>query len=274
MPELPEVETIRRVIAPQICGAAISAVSLFSPAVIAHPQAEAFAAALKGQRITAVDRRGKYLIFRLQNGGRVLLHLRMTGCLLVTPSDWPCEKHTHVVFDLDNGRALRFSDLRRFGRFWYFEQAEEDAISGLSKLGVEPFDPALTGAYLAARLSKSRRCIKECLLDQTVVAGIGNIYADETLFRAGIRPQTPACALSEAQWALLAREIPQMIAFAIEKNAISAEDYLQTRGQDYRNTPFLQVYGHGKEPCPRCGQTLIKATVGGRGTVWCATCQR
>lgn len=274
MPELPEVETIKRVIEPQIRGRTITGVTVNRPEVVAHPAAEEFAALLTGQSISHMARRGKFLIVRLDNGGQMLLHLRMTGCLLIAPANLPQEKHTHVVFHLDNGRQLRFSDTRRFGRFWLLGQGEDDTYSGICRLGMEPFDKDFTPGYLIARWGKRRKTIKECLLEQTAVAGIGNIYSDEILFTAKIHPARPANTLTPREWERLAAVIPGRLSYFIEKNRITPEEYLETRGQDYRNTPFLQVYGHAGGPCPVCGNNLDRMIVGGRSSVYCPSCQK
>ncbi len=273
MPELPEVETIRRVIGPQICGLTVEEMAVRRPEVIAHPAAEECVRRLTGQSFHGLARRGKYLIFQFSGGDRLLLHLRMTGCLLLTPAEAPEEPHTHVVFRLSDGRELRFSDTRRFGRFWLLREGEEDTYSGAEKLGFEPSDPALCAEYLSGKWSRSRKAIKTCLLDQTVIAGIGNIYSDEILYAAGIHPACPANRLTEEEWERLAAEIPKQLSYFIEKNAITPEDYLETRGKDYRNTPYLQVYGHEGEPCPSCGTSLCRTVIGGRSSVFCPRCQ-
>lgn len=274
MPELPEVEAIKRVIEPQIQGLVIKTISVRRPEVIAHPSADEFCRDLTGRSIDKMERRGKFLIMRMDNGGRAILHLRMTGCLLFTPAGCPEEKHTHLVFELENGCELRFSDTRRFGRFWLVREDEEDTYSGIGKLGKEPFDPAFTGEYLRSRLEKRKKAVKECLLDQNITAGIGNIYSDEILFRAKIDPARPACSLTGKEWKRLAEIIPQCLSFFIEKNETTPEEYLETKGQDYRNTPFLQVYGHAGEPCPVCGEVLCRTVIGGRGSTYCPKCQK
>lgn len=167
MPELPEVETIKSIIEPQIQGLTIEKVTVSRPEVIAYPVASAFCNSLTGQTISQMERRGKFLI--------IALHLRMTGCLLVTPSDFPKEKHTHIVMALSDKKERRFSDTRRFGRFWLLKNGKADTYSGIDKLGIEPLSPALTAEYLNAHLGKRKKAIKECLLDQSGVAGIGNI---------------------------------------------------------------------------------------------------
>jgi len=273
MPELPEVETIRRILEPQIKGSVITAVTVNRPEVVAHPTADEFCNALVGQTVSAMTRRGKFLGIEWMSGDHTVLHLRMTGCLLVTPPDYSQEKHTHVIFHLNNGMELRFSDTRRFGRFWLIRRDEADTYSGIDKLGLEPFDSSLTDAYLQSRLGKRKKAIKECLLDQSVVAGIGNIYSDEILFAAKIYPARPANSLNETEWKRLAVLIPKQLQFFIEKNALTPEDYLKSKGQDYRNTPFLQAYGHADEPCPHCGNILQRTVIGGRSSVYCEKCQ-
>ena len=263
MPELPEIETIKHVIEPQITGLDIEKATVLRPEVIAHPAADEFCKAVTGQTVLAMERRGKYLIFHLTQKSRVILHLRMTGCLLVAPPGCPMERHTHVVLQFSNGMELRFSDTRRFGRFWLIPFGEEDTDSGIGKLGPEPFSAGCNAGYLQARLGKRKKAIKACLLDQSVVAGIGNIYSDEILFRANINPARPAGSLTAAEWQRLAAEIPQCLAYFIEKNRTTPEEYWQTKGQGYGNTPFLQVYGHGGEPCPHCGTALAHTVVGG-----------
>ena len=274
MPELPEVETIKRVIEPQIQGLMIENVMVKRPEVVAYPAADEFCGRLTGQTISHMTRRGKFLVIQLNSNDRMILHLRMTGCLLLTPADCPEEKHTHVVFRLSNGKELRFSDTRRFGRFWLLKKGEADTYSGIEKLGVEPLDKLFTAEYLKSLLGKRKKTVKACLLDQSVIAGIGNIYSDEILFTAGIYPARPANSLNMKEWERLAAAVPERISYFIEVNKISPEEYLETKGQDYRNTPFLQVYGREGKPCPKCGETLCRIVAGGRGSVYCPACQK
>ena len=221
-----------------------------------------------------MKRRGKFLIFRLESGERIIIHLRMTGCLLLAPADYPEEKHTHIVFLLNNGKELRFSDTRRFGRFWLLQKGEADIYSGIEKSGKDPLAPGFNAEYLSARLGKRKKSIKECLLEQGVIAGIGNIYSDEILFAARIYPARPANSLTGDEWKRLASVIPERLSFFVEKNEMTPEEYLETKGQDYRNTPFLQVYGHEGEPCPVCGEFLRRIVIGGRSSIFCPHCQK
>jgi len=274
MPELPEVETVRRVLEPQLRGRKISSLTVIRPIVLAHPEPEVFRRNIEGAEIETLDRRGKFLLFRLANGDTLTGHLRMTGQLLVMRSEEPVEKHTHVIFTLDNGCGLRFIDSRRFGRFWLIRNGETDTFSGIGRLGIEPFDERLTAAYLHERLGRRRVAVKECLLDQHVIAGIGNIYSDEILFAARIHPARKANLLSKRDWKTLAEIIPPLMSFFVEKNDISPEDYLTGKGQDYRNTPYLNVYGHEDDPCICCGTLLKRTVIGGRSSCFCPQCQK
>lgn len=274
MPELPEIETIKSVIEPQIKDLTIEKITVNRAEVIAQPSSDKFCEAVTGQNISSMARRGKFLIIFLKNKSRIILHLRMTGCLLLTPTDYPMEKHTHVIMKLSNGMELRFSDTRRFGRFWLIQSGEEDTYSGIGKLGLEPLSSECNAEYLQSKFGKQKRAIKKCLLDQSVIAGIGNIYSDEILFRARISPARLASSLMSEEWQHLAEIIPECLSYFIEKNRITPKDYLQTKGQDYRNTPFLQVYGHADEPCSNCGNTLYRTVIGGRSSVYCPACQK
>ena len=274
MPELPEVETIRAVLEPQLEGMGIKDVILRHPGVIAHPDAGLFRATAAGRRITGLGRRGKFLTMELGDGMRVIIHLRMTGCLLVTPPGFPEEKHTHVVIILSDGREIRFSDTRRFGRLWLIRNGEEDTYSGIMKLGPEPFSPEFSGSYLRKKLGRSSRSIKEGIMDQSVTAGIGNIYSDEILFHAGIHPARKCSSLTDDEWNTLAKTIPERLSFFIETNRITADEYLETGGKEYRNTPFIKIYGHEGKPCPICSTPLERRAIGGRSSTYCLVCQR
>ncbi len=274
MPELPEVETIKRVIEPQIKGAAITSVTINYPELIAYPEADDFCKAIAGQTISGMICRGKFPGIKFDSGDKIIFHLRMTGWVKVTPVDYPQEKHTHVTFHLNNGTELRYSDQRRFGKFWLIKNGEEDTYSGIGKLGLEPFDANLTGKYLQEWLGWRRKTIKECLLEQTVVAGIGNIYSDEILFNAKIQPTRLSSSLTMEEWERLAAAIPERMEYFIEKNKVTAEEYLKMGAHESRNTPFLQVYGHGYEPCPCCGSMLCRTVIGSRSSVFCSVCQK
>lgn len=273
MPELPEVETVRRVLLPHLKNREIERVAIYSAGVIAFPGAEEFTRSVTGARITDLKRRGKYLRFLLSDGGMMVLHLRMTGCLTLQPAQSEREKHTHVAIALNGGEELRYEDVRRFGKFWYIGAGMAD-VSGAENLGIEPFDAALTMQYLQDRGAKRAVTIKQFLLDQRVIAGIGNIYSDEILFSAGILPQRACGTLTASEWAKLAVTIPERLQYFIDTNAISFDEYNAGKGRDYRNTPYLQVYGRAGKPCRKCGATLEHLTIGGRSSIFCPHCQK
>lgn len=274
MPELAEVEMIRTVLEPQLCGRSVTRVAVLRPEVIAYPQPEQFARSICEAEIEKLCRRGKYLQIVLKNGCMAVIHLRMTGQLLAVPADYPVKKHTHVIFSLDDGRELRFIDMRRFGKLWLLQKDERDVYTGMQTLGPEPFDGRLTAAWLSGKAGNSKKAIKDWLLCQQFVAGIGNIYSDEILFAAGIYPGREARSLTSGEWERLAGEIPRTMQYFVEKNAISFEDYLKGEGRKYRNTPYLQVYGHKGEPCPKCGKILAGSRIAGRSSVYCTVCQK
>ena len=277
MPELPEVETARRILNLQLGHRTIESVRLEDPRVVASPSSERFSQALihcpfGARGAEAVSRRGKFLLFPLPGDRQLVIHLRMTGRILVAPPSLS-PRYLRLSLTLSDGNELRLEDPRRLGRVWLLEAGEEDA-AGLNRLGTEPWDPAFSANYLQACWKKHKKKIKLCLLDQTVVCGIGNIYSDEILFAAGIRPDRPADTLSDTEWQTLAAAIPRELTYFTEKNAISPQDYVLGHGHEYRNTPFLRVYGRDRQPCTRCGRPLIKTRIGGRSSVYCETCQR
>ena len=274
MPELPEVETIRRVLEPQLVGRRVTSVSLLNARVIAYPDRDDFIKMFSGQVVQKMSRRGKYLTIRFESGDRLAVHLRMTGQLLVTPGDYEMEKHTHLIAGLSDGNQLRYIDVRRFGRFWYLKKDEADSVTGQEKLGLEPDDDNLTALYLKSRLCKRKKSIKEMLLDQTFIAGIGNIYSDEILYEAGIYPGAKGGELSDEDIARLVKVIPKVISFEISANETTEQEYLADKGQEYRNTPYLKAYGHAGRQCPVCGEIFKKIKIAGRGSCYCPGCQR
>lgn len=273
MPELPEVESVRVALEAPLRGRRIEGVRLPDERCAAYPAAEAFCDSLRGRAFSALGRRGKFLYAALDDGGKLVVHLRMTGRLLLAEAGEASAAHTRAAFLLDDGRELRFVDARRFGRLWLLRPGEEDTYTGMAGLGPEPDDPALNAAYLRGACGKSRRAVKACLLDQSVVAGIGNIYSDEILHVARIRPDRPACSLSAEEWERLAEYIPRVMRFFTEKNLVTFAEYRQSAGLEYRNTPWLRVYGHAGEACDICGTALERRVIGGRSSVFCPNCQ-
>lgn len=274
MPELPEVQTVINVLEPQIRGMIVSNITINKPQVIAYPTVDEFCSRLTGQKIIGMSRRGKFITVCFTSGDRIILHLRMTGCLLATPSEYNIAKHTHVIFELEDNLQLRFIDSRRFGRFWMIKKGEDDEVSGISRLGIEPFDKKLTGAYLQNILSNKKKTIKECLLDQSLISGIGNIYSDEILFCAKIDPARKANSMSSDELNNLAVEIPRTLKYYIDKNKITPDEYLEKEGRGYNNSSFLKVYGRDGSACPVCGGILQRRVIGGRGSVYCQNCQK
>ena len=258
MPELPEVETVRRIIEPQIKGQKIISVSIQNPQVIAYPEAETFSGLLAGQTISSMSRRGKFLTVHFESGDRLGLHLRMTGQLLVTPADFPEEKHTHLVLCLAGGQQIRYIDQRRFGRFWYLKAGEEDTVTGQDRLGIEP----------------RKKAVKEMLHDQTIIAGIGNIYSDEILYAAKIYPGKRCLNLTDAEWKRLAEKIPEIINWGIEVNKMTPEQYLAGMGKEYSNMDYFNAYGREGKPCRRCGTPMRRIVIGGRSSCFCPECQK
>ena len=274
MPELPEVETIKNILKPHIIRLTIENVKINNKSVIACPCADEFTAKLKGQTFIDIIRCGKFLIFCLSSGDRLILHLRMTGCLTVANADEPLTKHTHVVFVLSDKSELRYEDVRRFGKFWFIGKWENDEFSGIDKLGIEPFDGGFNVEYLKRKIVNSKKPIKELLLDQSIVAGIGNIYSDEICFVAKILPYRSGNSLTDDEIQALYETIPKTLEYFVKTNEISFEEYNLGKGKDYRNTPYLRVYGKKGQPCPTCGTSLSGKTIGGRSCVYCSHCQK
>ena len=274
MPEMPEVETIKRIVEPQIVGLSIDSVITNHSQVIAYPDMYRFEQKMSGQTVNRMSRRGKYLTIHFNSGDSLVLHLRMTGQLLVTPSDYPMENHTHLIFNLSNGGQIRYIDVRRLGRFWLFDKNEIDDKSGQEKLGIEPLDDKLTASYLFARLGERKRPIKEILNEQSVIAGIGNIYSDEILYAAGIYPGKKCSDLSDKEWERLVLKIKEILNNSIETNRMSPQEYLEGKGKEYRNMPDLKVYGQKGKTCKNCGFIIEKIVIGGRSSCYCPRCQK
>lgn len=274
MPELPEIETVCRTLLPHVAGRRLEAVAVLHADAVKYPSVEQFIAGAAGHTISGLSRRGKYLLIHLDHGATLVAHLRMTGRLLCAPAAHERKPHTHLVFTLDNGYELRFSDTRRFGGFWLLKPGESDSVSGMQKLGPEPLDAGFHAQYLSDKLGKRRSAIKCGILDQRVIAGLGNIYADEALFAAGLHPARPCCSLSACEWQALADAIPPVLRAAIANNGTTFSDYLDGEGQEGRNMPLLKVYGRAGQSCRACGAKLQKTRIGGRGTSFCPSCQK
>jgi len=270
MPELPEVETTRRGLAPHLEGRRVAGATL-RRADLRWPIAPEVADVLPGQRIDAVRRRAKYLLLDTA-AGSALLHLGMSGSLRVLPADTPVRAHDHVDLAIEGGRVLRFNDPRRFGcLLWQPPGTVHPLLAGL---GPEPLSEAFDGGHLF-RLSRGRSApVKNFLMDQSVVVGVGNIYAAEALFAAGISPLRPAGRIARERYDRLAREVKRILEYAIGRGGTTLRDFISPDGAPGYVGQELSVYGRGGQPCPSCGRPLNQALLGQRATVWCGRCQR
>jgi len=279
VPELPEVETIVRDLRPHLRGARVAEVRLGHPSVIRHPDPAAFAAGLAEARLGTIRRRGKFMLLdlagpRLTAGSVLVVHLGMSGTLCLADPAEAERRHTHLRLRLDRGRELRFVDPRRFGRLLLGRPAELQRLGRLPRLGREPLGPAFAADWWAGVLHASRRPLKALLLDQAIVSGCGNIYADEALFLARLRPGRRADRCTAAQAEALRRALPIVLRAAIRSRGSSIADYRDGFGARGQAHESLFVYGRGGLPCVRCGAVLRRAVVAGRTTVSCPGCQR
>ncbi len=267
MPELPEVETIRNELLPYVIGRTITGVTLFWERIVRSPSVEEFVSKVVGQEITGLTRRGKYLFFNLSGGELLVMHMKMTGSLLIDPTD---DRFTRAILYLDNGSALHFWDPRKFGVVWL---AEDDSDVS-SKLGPEPLEDEFTVEILTRLLQKRTAPVKPVLLDQSVIAGIGNMYADEALFDSKIHPLKPAGSLSRAEVKRLHASIVKVLRKALYKKGASVRNYIRPDGKPgTAHDEFNVAHGVGKN-CPDCGTPIQRIVVRGRGTYLCPNCQR
>jgi formamidopyrimidine-DNA glycosylase len=301
MPELPEVEHVVRALRRVVVGRRIVATEIRLPKLILPLSRSIFNRKLKGSRIAGVDRRGKFILIKLDsnvalpNGrasdmtagrsGRkraheqelvLIVHLRMTGKFLSLSADDELPKHAHAIFYLDNERRLVFADQRQFGVMRLIARSRVTSIKGISELAPEPFSDEFSLAYLKEVLARSRRTLKTLLLDQTRVLGLGNIYAAEALFRAGINPFKSAATLSSRRTERLYQAIRDVLRDAIADSSTSRVDLEQPNGFSYGEAfeRFWQVYEREGEPCVKCGARIRRIVHGGRSTYWCPRCQR
>jgi formamidopyrimidine-DNA glycosylase len=270
MPELPEVETVVRELRPQLVGRRIASVAA-GPKSLRRPWRTHWNRRLGGRRVVEVGRRGKWLLVGLDDKYHLVLHLGMTGQLTVTPASTPRADHTHLIFRLDGGRQLRFRDVRRFGSAMLFTASEHERFFQESGLGPEPFD--LDPDYWRQSLAHTRRCLKAILLDQRVVAGVGNIYADESLYQARLHPAQLGQDVTARQASRLRRAIVAVLERAIDKRGSSIRDYIGGNGQKGGFQEEFRVYGRTGRPCPRCGAAIACIRLAGRSTHYCPRCQ-
>lgn len=273
MPELPEVETVRRTLSSLIVGKTIQSVTVSLPRIIQRPDdIKQFEIELAGHTILDVGRRGKFL--RIIMDGLVLVsHLRMEGRYGIYQSSDPVEKHTHVIFHFTDGTELRYKDVRQFGTMHLFLPGEELQQKPLVKLGLEPLEESFTAEAFKDVICKRTVKIKVALLNQEYIVGLGNIYVDEALFRAGIHPERPANSLSEHELEVLYESIVATLTEAVEAGGSSIKSYVNGQGEMGMFQHSLRIYGRKDEPCVQCGQPVEKTVVGGRGTHYCPNCQ-
>ncbi|HXL77468.1 MAG TPA: bifunctional DNA-formamidopyrimidine glycosylase/DNA-(apurinic or apyrimidinic site) lyase [Candidatus Eisenbacteria bacterium] len=273
MPELPEVETIVADLRPHLVGRTIVHCELRFPSIVRHPEPETFIDSIAGMRIEAVGRRGKFIFIALDGGRLLVVHLGMTGQLRLVDAATELANHTHAIFDLDDGKQLRYRDPRRFGRLLLGTE-DELLISGtLPKLGPEPIDPAFDAEALFKRFRRRRAPVKAVLLDQSTVAGVGNIYADESLHRARLRPDRAAGSLSRKSVRRLHESLRDSLEVAIRNRGSSVDTYRDAWGDMGSQQEQLLVYGRAGEPCVTCGRPLALVRIAGRSTVFCRRCQ-
>lgn len=267
MPELPEVETIRRDLEPLLLGSTIVGVEVFWPRSIARPSAHEFEELITGRTFLRLDRRGKYLIFLLSGGWNLIIHLAMTGRLLFNQAER--DKHTRAIFHLEDGHNLLFVNMRKFGRLYLVKDAEEV----VGRLGPEPLEPEFTPQLFAHLLANRGGALKPLLLNQRFLAGLGNIYTDEALFIAGLHPQRRADTLNPKEIKRLYEAIRLVLEEGLKDGGTTLTAYRRPSEEKGKHQERLQVFRR-TGPCPRCGATIERIVLGGRGTYFCPHCQR
>jgi formamidopyrimidine-DNA glycosylase len=275
MPELPEVEVTRQGLLPHLLGRKIITVKWSTKRLRLPIPHKLLHESIQGNRIAAIDRRAKYLLIRMQDESVLVFHLGMTGKLGMFPVTAPKALHDHLRLQLDNEMEIRFNDVRRFGSItvWPAEQALIKEEEFNSNKGIEPFGSGFTPANLARLAQRRSMPVKTFLMDSRLIAGIGNIYANEILFAASIHPQTKVNLLSEKQWQKIVDCCIQILTRAIAAGGSTISDFLGASGNPGYFQLQLAVYGKKNEPCPGCGAKIKKETLGGRATYYCSNCQ-
>jgi formamidopyrimidine-DNA glycosylase len=273
MPEMPEVEIIRRYLDTQVAGKTIMNLDIRLPRMIKWPDVEGFRALVTGRTIKAMNRRGKYLLMELDNDSKVVFHLRMTGRLVYEPTGDTSDHHARVIFHLQDGASLVYGDTRTLGTIHGLKPQELGMLKGLAEMGPEPLSAEFTAEYLDKTANQRKVAIKSFLLNQKYIGGIGNIYADEALFLAGIHPQRPANSLTQAECSRLWESVNKVIADGIADGGTTFRDYQNGEGGKGSHQEHLYVYGRKGAQCRNCGAVIERITVGGRGTHFCPKCQ-
>ena len=272
MPELPEAETVKRALAPVLKGRTFTKVELFLPAL--RSPLKPLRKALPGRKILKLLRRGRYILGELDDGKFLVIHLGMTGVIRIEDGSVPHRKHEHVFLYLDNGEIFRFEDVRRFGELEVHPAGKSGLPSKFDTFGPEPLKDEFSPEYLYDCSRNVKGSVKNFIMDNTVVTGIGNIYAAETLFAAKIDPRKPAGALTRPQCRRIALQAKQILTRAIAAGGTTIADFKHVDGTEGKFTVELQVYGKGGEPCPNCGAVLQSVKIGGRTSVFCPRCQK
>jgi len=274
LPELPEVETIKRSLENTITGLKIKKVIVNLPKIVRTVDMQDFKEELLNRKIESIARRGKYLLIQLTGNLTMVIHLRMTGKLIYCRAGSPFSKHTHIFFELDNNHHLRFEDTRQFGKIIFVPTKKLDNVAGLKNLGIEPFDEKFSKEFLKKQLRGRRGKIKPLLMDQTFIAGLGNIYTDEILFRARINPEKAANNLSPREASNLFYAIQDVLAEGIKYRGTTIRNFADGNGEVGRYQSRLQVYGREGKPCPHCGKAIMRKKIGGRSSYFCPSCQK
>jgi formamidopyrimidine-DNA glycosylase len=272
MPELPEVESVRRQLEPALVGRRFERVSIDDPRLVRPYEPAAVAAELEGEHVAAVERRGKYLVVRFESGRVLLIHLRMTGSLSAASGSLPDDPHRRAVVRLDDGSDVGYRDVRRFGTWLLLEPGEAEPYLA-ARVGDEPLDALFTAARLGERLAGRRTSLKAALLDQRTLAGMGNIYVDEALWRARLNPLRPASGLDRNELRRLHRGIRAALEHGLARQGSTLRDYRLPDGSGGSMQNEFRVYGRRDEPCDRCGTLIARTQVAGRTTWFCPTCQ-
>lgn len=273
MPELPEVETVRRGLTALVVDKKINKIDIYYPKMVL-PNEKEFVKALTGKTIVELQRRGKYLIFHFDQGISMVSHLRMEGKYSVQAHEMPLNKHDHVVFEFTDGTELRYNDTRKFGRMVVVPTGEEYSVAGLKTIGPEPTPETLSIDYLTTTMRKHHKAIKAFLLDQNMIAGLGNIYCDEVLWLAKIHPLQPTNTVPVGKIVTLRQKIFDELDLAIKAKGTTVFSYLDASGHAGSFQNQLHVYQRTGEPCERCGTLIERIKVSQRGTHFCPFCQK
>ena len=274
MPELPEVENIVSGLKNLLKNCIINSVIILEKKLISFPEIGTFSRIIENKKILDISRRGKYILIHLSSENILVIHLRMTGKLLVKSSDEPYQKHTHIIFKLNNDKDLRFNNIRKFGRLYLIDSDNYENAGGLSNLGPEPLADDFDFEDFKKLFENRTAKIKSLLLNQKFIAGLGNIYTDEILFRTSIHPETPANKLREKDLKNIYFEMRKILKLGIKYNGTTFSDYVNAFGEKGSFQEKLQVYQKDGEDCPECGTIIEKDKVAGRSSYFCPHCQK